>query len=325
MIRPHLNRFRALARAPSIRAKPALRLSGLITALATPFDREGALDLAAFRRLLVHQVDAGVQALVVAGSTGEAAMLDDAEFDALLRTAVETVGGRVPLLAGTGASGTARTIALTRRAAAAGVDAALVVTPPYVRPTQAGLLAHYRAVAEQGGLPLVLYNVTARTCADLLPETVAELVGHERIIAIKEASADRERMRALIALKGPDFAVFSGDDASAGQAIGAGADGLVSVGSNVAPASYRRLCDMARQAAWAQAEAWDQQLAPLHAFCGVQPNPIPVKALLQAMGCGQGLRLPLLPLSGQYRGELDRMLALIAQLEAHCGHSPLAA
>ncbi len=133
--------------------------TGLITALATPFDEAGALDLDAWRRLLQWQLSAGVEGVVVAGSTGEASMLEDVEYDALVREAVETVDGRVPVLAGTGLSGTARTIALTRRAAAAGADVALVVAPPYVRPTQAGLLAHYRAVAEQGGLPVMLYNV----------------------------------------------------------------------------------------------------------------------------------------------------------------------
>src|SRR5690606_36248512 len=130
--------------------------------------------------------------LVVAGSTGEAAALQDVEYDALLRTAVEVVGGRIPVLAGTGQSSTARTIEQTRRAGSLGADAALVVTPPYVRPTQAGLAAHYRAVADDGALPVVLYNVPPRTGCDLLPETVAGLAGHPRIAGIKEARAEPE-------------------------------------------------------------------------------------------------------------------------------------
>ena len=211
--------------------------TGLITALATPFDEAGALDLDAWCRLLQWQLARGMQGLVVAGSTGEAAMLEDAEYDALLRLAVETVAGRVPVLAGTGQSGTARTIAQTRRAAAAGADAALVVVPPYVRPTQAGLLAHYRAVAEQGGLPVLLYNVPGRTGADMLPDTVAELASHERIVGIKEAVADPSRMAALVALRGPGFSVLGGDDGSDCDAMHAGAEGLVSVGSNAAPAA----------------------------------------------------------------------------------------
>ena len=177
-----------------------MSLSGSITALATPFTPAGDLDLDAWRRLLKQQLDGGTQGIVVAGSTGEAAALSDDEYDTLLRVAVEVVTGpaserpaskrHVPVLAGTGQMNTAKTIATTRRAAAAGAEYALVVTPPYVRPTQPGLIAHYRAVADQGGLPVVLYNVPGRTGCDLLPETVAELVAHPGIVAIKEARAE---------------------------------------------------------------------------------------------------------------------------------------
>lgn len=292
--------------------------TGLITALATPFDGGGAIDLDAWRRLLQWQLDAGVQGVVVAGSTGEASMLQDSEYDTLLRVAVEVAGGRCDVIAGTGLSGTAATIARTRRAAAAGVEAALVVTPPYVRATQAGLLAHYRAVADQGGLPVILYNVPARTACDLLPETVVQLATHDGIVAIKEAVADPARVEALVALSGPRFRVLSGDDASAARTMLAGADGLVSVGSNIAPAAYRRLCELARGGDGAETQAWDARLEPLHAFCGVEPNPIPVKALLQAAGYGQGLRLPLTSLSEQHQAEAARMSALAATLEAHC-------
>ena len=299
--------------------------TGLITALATPFDEVGALDFDAWRRLLQWQLSAGVEGVVVAGSTGEASMLEDAEYDALLRTAVETVGGRAPVFAGTGLSATARTIALTRRAAAAGADAALVVTPPYVRPTQAGLLAHYRAVAEQGGLPVMLYNVPGRTGCDLLPETVAELAAHERIVGIKESVSAPERVAALVALRGPDFHVLSGDDGSAARSILAGAEGLVSVGSNAAPSAYRRLCGLARGGDAIAAAQWDARLAPLHEFCGIESNPVPAKALLQRLGIGHGVRLPLLPLSTRYQGEADRILALVRDLETHTGREPLAA
>ena len=199
-----------------------MRLSGSITALATPFGAGGEIDLDAWHRLLQAQLDGGTQALVVAGSTGEAAALHDVEYDAILRTAVEAVAGRVPVLAGTGLSNTAKTIEQTRRAAALGADAALVVTPPYVRPTQEGLLAHYRAVADDGALPIVLYNVPGRTGCDLLPETVAALAPHPRIVGIKEARSEPERMEALLALKGRDFAVLGGDDPTACRVMLAG-------------------------------------------------------------------------------------------------------
>ncbi|WP_372014880.1 4-hydroxy-tetrahydrodipicolinate synthase [Pseudoxanthomonas sp. 10H] len=299
--------------------------TGLITALATPFDEAGALDLDAWRRLLQWQLAAGVEGVVVAGSTGEAAMLEDHEYDALLRAAVEVVGGRVAVIAGTGLPGTARTIAQARRAAAAGADAALVVTPPYVRPTQAGLLAHYRAVADEGGLPVILYNVPGRTGVDLLPDTVAELAAHARIAGIKEAVSYPARVAALVALRGPGFSVLGGDDASAARSMLAGADGLVSVGSNVAPAAYRRLCDLARGGDAAATGQWDARLAPLHDFCGIESNPIPAKALLQRLGYGHGLRLPLLPLSAQHQGQADLMAALARDLDAHQGREPLAA
>jgi len=303
----------------------ALHPTGLITALATPFDEAGALDLDAWRRLLQGQLAAGVEGVVVAGSTGEASMLEDAEYDLLLRVAVETVAGRIPVLAGTGLAGTARTVAQTRRAAAVGADAALVVTPPYVRPTQAGLLAHYRAVAGDGGLPIVLYNVPGRTAGDLLPETVAELAAHGRIVGIKEAVADPSRMAALLPLRGPGFAVLAGDDATAARSLLAGADGLVSVGSNAAPAAYRRLCDLARAGDAAATADWDARLAVLHAFCGMESNPIPVKALLQRLGCGHGPRLPLLPLSARHQSEAERIVALARDLEAHSNRELLAA
>ena len=189
-----------------------MQLSGCITALATPFTAAGEIDLPAWRRLLQEQLDAGIRGVVVAGSTGEAAALFDAEYDALLRTAVEQVGGRIPVLAGTGQSNTAKTIKANRRAAALGADGALVVTPPYVRPTQAGLLAHYRAVADEGGLPVLLYNVPGRTGCDMAAETTATLSLHPNIVGIKEAVAAGERMQALLPLRRRDFAVLSGDD-----------------------------------------------------------------------------------------------------------------
>lgn len=289
--------------------------SGSITALATPFTASGALDFDAWDRLLAAQIAAGTQAVVVAGSTGEANALDDAEYDALLRRAVAVVAGRVPVLAGTGTPNTAKTIALTRRAADCGADAALVVTPPYVRPTQPGLFAHFTAVAGEGGLPVVLYNVPGRTGCDLLPETVAALAPHPRIVGIKEARPEPERMQALLALRSPGFAILSGDDPTAARAMLAGADGLISVASNAAPAAMRRLCDLARDGRRAEAEALDAALQPVFDFMGVESNPIPVKAILARQGIGHGLRLPLTPLSSAHAAAADAMTTRIAGLE----------
>lgn len=295
-----------------------MRLSGSITALATPFAADGAVDTDAFARLIDAQLAAGTSAVVVAGSTGEAAALEDSEYRALLAFAVHRIGGRIPVLAGTGASSTTRTLALTRLAADIGADAALVVTPPYVRPTQSGLLAHYRTVAVEGGLPVVLYNVPARTGCDLLPETVGELAAHPGIVAIKEARPEPERMEALLRHRSEAFFVLSGDDPTAARAMLAGADGVVSVASNVVPGAFRHLCQLARSGDQAGALALDRRLADLYRFLGVEPNPIPVKALLELNGIGRGLRLPLQRLSSTHAAEAIRIHADSLALEHEC-------
>ncbi len=295
-----------------------LRIFGSVTALATPFTASGEIDLDGWHRLLQLQLDGGTQGVVVAGSTGEAAALYDIEYDTLLRSAVEFIAGRIPVLAGTGQSNTAKTIEQSRRVAALGADAALVVTPPYVRPTQPGLIAHYRAIADDGALPLVLYNVPGRTGCDLLPETVGELATHERIIGIKEARNDAERMSALLPMRRDGFRVFSGDDPTAVRAMLAGADGVVSVASNVLPKSFRKLCDLARAGRVEDAEAWDARLRDVYDFLGVESNPIPLKALLSRLHIGRGLRLPLTPISLVHAERAGRITDQIELLEQSC-------
>ncbi|MEO6364995.1 MAG: 4-hydroxy-tetrahydrodipicolinate synthase [Luteimonas sp.] len=297
------------------------QLSGSVTALATPFNAAGEVDFDAWQRLLARQLEGGTQGIVVAGSTGEAAALYDVEYDAILRTAVEAILGRIPVLAGTGLSNTAKTIEQTRRAGVLGADAALVVTPPYVRPTQGGLLAHYNAIADDGALPIVLYNVPGRSGCDLLPETVAELAVHERIIGIKEAVGDPDRMAALLPLRCDTFAVLSGDDPTACRAMLAGADGVISVASNVLPRAFRRLCNLARSGAGEAAIGWDARLRETYDFLSLEPNPIPLKALLSSLGIGHGLRLPLLPLPRSHIADTERMTTQILLLENTCRDS----
>jgi len=281
---------------------------GSICALATPF-RTDTLDLTAFGALIDYQLAAGTQGLVVAGSTGEAHALEQAEYDRLLEFAVQRIAGRVPVLAGTGTANTNKTIHATQRALKLGADAALVVTPYYVRPTQAGLISHFSAVADQGGLPVVLYNVPSRTGCDMLPETVAVLARHERIVGIKEARADAQRIAAITALKSAQFAVLSGDDATCAQAMLAGADGVISVAANVAPAALRALCDAARAKDAARAASLDAELAELYAVLGVEPNPIPLKWCLHRLGLGSAdVRLPLLPLSAAHHERVQHVL-----------------
>ncbi len=288
-------------------------IRGSICALVTPFTADGALDLDAFTRLLEYQLEGGTQGLVVAGSTGEAHMLEEDEFEQLLRRAVERVAGRVPVIAGTGAAGTAKTVARTQHACALGADAALVVTPYYVRPTQAGLTQHFDKVATRGGLAVILYNVPSRTGCDLLPSTVSGLREHPSIIGIKEAVAEPSRIRAVAELVRDDFVYLSGDDGSASQAMLAGAAGTISVVANLVPRLFRQLCDAATARTQATTEEFDRMLAPLIDALNGAPNPMAVKAGLALLGIGNArLRLPLLELEdGPVRAQLHRALATL--------------
>ncbi|MEO5625331.1 MAG: 4-hydroxy-tetrahydrodipicolinate synthase [Dokdonella sp.] len=297
---------------------PVLILSGSICALATPFcARDDAIDFDAFGRLIDYQLAGGTRALVVAGSTGEAAALDDAEFSRLLEFAVRHVDGRVPLLAGTGQSATRKTIAHTQCARVAGVDAALIAAPAYVRPTQEGMYRHFSEIAEHGGLPIVLYNVPSRTACDLLPETVARLAQHGNIVGIKEAVSEPERMSALLEFKAPRFAVLSGDDPTAARALLEGADGVISVAANVAPRWFAALCEAAMSGDAVRAESADLRLAPLYVLLGVEPNPIPLKWCLSELGLGEAqLRLPLLSFSASHHAGGIQVLSRLGLVEA---------
>lgn len=303
-----------------------MRIEGSICALATPFNTDGVLDLGAWDRILDWHVAAETDGIVVGGSTGESGALEFDELEALIEAAARRAGSAMTVIAGCGASSTRRSIQLQKLAGAAGAHATLVVTPAYVRPTQAGLVAHYRALADEGDLPLILYNVPSRTGCDLLPETVAELVSHPGIVGIKEARAEPGRMQALLGLQGPDFAVLSGDDPTAARAMLAGADGVVSVLANACPRSFRALCVAARAGQRARAESVDQSLAPLNALLGSEPNPIPIKWLMHQLGlCGPALRLPLLPLTAPWHAEAARCVSIIRDLERSAAGSTAAA
>lgn len=292
-----------------------MQLQGSITALTTPFTESGMLDLGAWRAQIDMQVRSGSAAIVVAGSTGEAATLSDEEYSQLIELAAIRVAGRIPVLAGTGLSSTAKTIRQTKLAKDSGADIALVVTPPYVRPTQAGLFAHYSAVADAAGIPVVLYNVPGRTGCDLQPQTVARLCSHGNIIGLKEAVGDEARWQELYPLASPAFSLLSGDDPTFVRAIAGGAQGVISVASNVVPAVFARMCQLLQERNVAGAQVLDAGLRNLYDFLGVEPNPVPVKALMRLMGYGHGLRLPLLPLSEAHAGEAQKMLELCKTIE----------
>lgn len=291
-----------------------MEIAGSVCAIATPFDVDGALDLVAFGRLIDYQLDGGTQGIVVAGSTGEAHMLDDLDYERLLAFAVERIARRVPVIAGTGEAATSKTIALTRRAKALGADAALVVTPYYVRPTQDGLRRHFEEVASHCDIPVVMYNVPSRTGCDMSPDTVAGLRDAAGIVGIKEAVGTPERIAALAQLQRPGFVYLSGDDGSAAEAMLAGAGGVISVVNNLLPGVFRQLCDAARAGDRVAASGHMARLAPLLGALDCAPNPIPVKAGLAELGlCAATLRLPLLELpAGPARTRLREVLLPLA-------------
>ena len=267
---------------------------GSIVALITPMDERGDVDDRALARLIDFHVDAGTAAIVAVGTTGESATLDEGEHCEVIARSVELAAGRVPIIAGTGANATAEAIRLTRCARDAGAAAALLVTPYYNKPTQAGLIAHYSAVADAVDIPQILYNVPGRTACDLLPETAAELSRVPNIVGIKDATGDLARVERLRGLCGDAFALYSGDDASGCEFMLRGGDGVISVTSNVAPRLMAEMCAAALAGDRAQALAYNQQLDGLHHALFVESNPIPVKWAMHAMGLSpKGIRLPL--------------------------------
>ncbi|MBK8481423.1 MAG: 4-hydroxy-tetrahydrodipicolinate synthase [Proteobacteria bacterium] len=284
---------------------------GAITALVTPM-RGGQLDLDGLRALVELQITEGIDGLVACGTTGETPTLDVNEQALVIRTVVEQTKRRVPVLAGAGANATAQAIALSRAAAECGADGLLHVTPYYNKPTQAGLLAHFRALSVASSLPIVLYNVPGRTGCDLLPETVAELAQHERIVGLKEASGSIVRGQQVIAAcqrVRKDFSVLSGDDPLALALTAVGGQGVISVISNVAPKLMAQLVRLASESQIAEARAIHYRLLRLMELLFCESNPIPIKAAVALLGFGANeLRLPLLPLSGAKLEELSAEL-----------------
>ena len=276
-------------------------IEGSLVALVTPMAPDGAADVETLKRLVDFHIEAGSDAIVTMGTTGESATLDDSEYFEVIRLVVERVAGRLPVIAGTGTNSTAETIVLTRRAQEIGVDACLLVTPYYNKPVQEGLYRHFKAVAEAADIPQILYNVPDRTVCDLLPSTVARLASIPNIIGIKEAAGYLGRLADLLRLRGPGFSVYSGDDATGCEACLLGAKGVISVTANVAPALMHAMCRAAIAGERARAAAIDARLAALHQALFVESNPIPVKWALCEMGLiASGIRLPLTWLSPEH-------------------------
>ena len=282
---------------------------GSIPALITPMREDGSLDLAAWDRLLDFHLDEGSDAVVVGGTTGESPTVAADELATLIGRAKTRVAGRMPVIAGSGGNSTSRSVALSRAAVEAGADALLVVTPYYNRPTQEGLYRHFTAIADAAGAPVILYNVPSRTSCDLLPETVARLAAHPRIIGIKEATGDVARGEAVRRLCPEDFLLLSGDDPTAVALMRIGARGVISVTANVVPRAMHEVCTAALAGRFDQATALDRRIVPLHQALFVEPNPIPVKWAAERMGLiAGGIRLPLTPLSETRRAAVEKAM-----------------
>ena len=280
-------------------------LTGSLVAIATPMQQGGALDLPGLKRLIDFQIENGTAGIVIVGTTGESPTVSFDEHCLLIKTAVDHVAGRVHVMAGTGANSTAEAIELAAYAKEAGADSHLSVVPYYNKPTQEGLYRHFRAIAENVALPMVLYNVPGRTVADLAEETVLRLAKVPHIAGIKDATADVGRGSELIkALNGAghaDFAVYSGEDITALPLILLGGHGVISVTANVAPKLMAQMCAAALEGDVATARARNERLLGLHRGLFIEANPAPVKWGLAQMGLIQNeLRLPLVALSPQF-------------------------
>ncbi len=293
-------------------------LSGSMVAVVTPMGTDGSIDYDAFTRVIDFHVASGTEALIVAGTTGESATLDHDEHVELIERACELADGRIPIIAGTGSNSTAQTMQLSRAVDHLSIAAFLIVTPYYNKPPQEGMRRHFCAIADAVTHPLILYNVPGRTGVDLKPETVIRLAGHRNIAGIKEATGELERVRVLREGCGPEFALLSGDDATACEFMLRGGDGVISVTANVTPRAMRKLCDAARAERRAEAERIDAALQGLHHTLFSESNPIPVKWALQQMGLiGPGIRLPLTPFAPQYHAAVrNAMVSAGVQLAA---------
>ncbi len=274
---------------------------GSLVAIVTPMDEEGGLDLDRFRALLDFHIDQGTDGVVVVGTTGESPTVDFEEHRLLMRTAVDHVAGRIPVIAGTGANSTREAIDLSIYAKNAGVDACLSVAPYYNKPTQEGLYRHFKAIAEAVDIPHILYNVPGRTVADIHNNTALRLAQIPNIVGIKDATGDIGRGSDLLQRAPSGFSIYSGDDVSGLAFLLLGGHGVISVTANVAPRMMHDMCAAAFAGDLNTARALNNKLLRLHIDLFVEANPIPVKWAVAQMGLiGPGIRLPLTPLSGQY-------------------------
>jgi len=296
-----------------------------MTAIVTPM-QQGSIDAAALRGLVSKQIEAGIAGLIVCGSTGEGATLTTEEQVHAVQLAVDAAGGRTPVVAGIGSRATRDAILMAQAYEATGADALLVVTPAYNKPTQAGLIAHFEAVAGSTSLPVCLYNVPGRTGIDMLPETVAQLATLSNIVAIKEATGSLERAAEIRRLVGEDFGLMSGDDFTSMAFVAQGGDGCISVISNILPGDTASMLEAARSGELPRARALNLRLLPVCRALFAESNPIPVKTAASWLGIipSAEMRLPLTPLTEAGADVLEAaLLAIDVQPHRHTGEASM--
>ena len=289
--------------------------TGSIVALITPF-REGAVDESALRNLIRFHLENGTNGIVPCGTTGEAVTLTRKEWEQVVSVTIEEVRGKIPVIAGAGTNDTAKTIDMARYARSAGADGALVVTPYYNKPTQRGLVAHYTEIAQGVDIPIVVYNVPGRTCANVLPGTLAELAQIDTIVAVKEASGDLEQIGLIGALCGDLITILSGDDTLTLPILSVGGQGVISVVANIVPQDVARVVALYLAGEHENALQHFYRLLPLSKAMFIETNPIPVKTAAAIMGLtDEDMRLPLVPMDGEHRSQLIAALRAYGVME----------
>ncbi len=282
---------------------------GSMVAIITPFDNEGIFDEQSYRQLIEFQIENGTDVIVPCGTTGESATLSYEEHDRVIKTCIDQVNNRVPVIAGTGSNATAEAIAISQHAKELGADGLLLVSPYYNKPGQEGLYQHYKAIAKSVALPQVLYNVPGRTGLNMTAATTIRLAEFDNIVAIKEASGDLTQASEIIAGAGDKIDVLSGDDFLTLPLMACGAKGIISVTANIMPGQVKQMVTAIQQGQWDEARRLHLQLLDVHQTMFIESNPVPVKTAAALMGlCQTDVRLPLVPMQAATLEKLQSVL-----------------
>ncbi len=282
---------------------------GSMVAIVTPMNEDGSLDHISLENLIEFHIENKTDVIISVGTTGESATLDFDEHSEVIKSTLDIVNKRVPVIAGSGANSTSEALHLTQRSKELGADACLLVTPYYNKPTQRGLYEHYKKIADEVSIPQILYNVPGRTSVDMLPDTVKNLSSHPNIIGIKEASGNLERSKEILDKCSDNLSIFTGDDKTSARDILMGFKGNISVTANIVPLQMHNMCKLASEGQKDEAEKINNKIDVLHDNLFIESNPIPVKWALSRMGLiKRGIRLPLTWMDEQYEAMLEESL-----------------